>query len=69
MVKHGQHRAPVSKPGQKRVSAKISHLHKTEPKMSHEQMVAMSLAMERAGRLGPKGAYKPVKKPAKRGKR
>lgn len=55
-------RAPVSKVGQKRVSAKISKLHKAEPKMPHKQHVAMALAMERAHRLGPKGAYKPVKK-------
>ena len=67
MAKHSAHRvapkrAPVSRAGQKRVSAKISHLHKTEPGMPHKKMVGMSLDMERAGRLGPKGAYKPVKK-------
>ena len=67
MAKHGAHRAtpkraPVSKAGQKRVSAKISHLHKTEPEMPHEQKVAMSLEMERAHRLGPGGAYKHVAK-------
>ena len=65
MVKHGAHRAapkraPVSKAGQKRVSQKISHLHKTEPEMPHKQMVGMSLGMERAHRLGPGGAYKHV---------
>ena len=62
MAKHEAHKAPVSKAGQKRVSAKISHLHKMEPEMPHKQMVAMSLDMERAGRLGKRGAYKPVKK-------
>ena len=48
----------VSKAGQKRVSAKISHLHKTEPDMPHKKMVAMSLEMERSHRLSPKGVYK-----------
>ena len=61
-------RKPVTKAGQKRVGEKISSLHKAEPAMPHEQMVAMSLGMERAHRLGPGGAYKPVKKPAKKGK-
>ena len=55
-------RTPVSKPGQKRVSAKISTLHREEPAMSHEQHVAMALAMERAHRLSPKGGYKRGKK-------
>ena len=55
-------RAPASRAGQKRVSAKISHLHKAEPGMSHEKHVATALNMERAHRLGPGGAYKPVKK-------
>lgn len=49
---------PVTRAGQKRVSAKISHLHKTEPGMPHKKMVAMALNMEREGRLGPKGGYK-----------
>ena len=59
----GKKRAPVrGKAAQQRVSAKISHLHKAEPGMPHDQKVAMSLEMERAHRLGPGGAYKPVKK-------
>ena len=58
----------LGKAGQKRVSAKISHLHKAEPEMPHEKMAAMAISMERAHRLGPKGAYKPVKK-AKAGKK
>ncbi len=53
---------PVSKAGAKRVSAKISKLHKMEPEMSHKAMVGMAMGMEHAGRLGPKGAYRPVKK-------
>ena len=52
----------ATKPAQKRVSAKISHLHKAEPEMPHKQMVAVAVNMEREHRLGPKGAYKPVKK-------
>lgn len=59
--------AVKGKAAQTRVSAKISHLHKAEPGKSHKQHVAMALGMERAHRLGPKGAYKPVhKQPAKR---
>lgn len=69
MAKHAAHksitRPKVSKAGQKRVSKKISHLHKAEPEMPHKKMVAMALSMERAHRLGPKGAYKPVRKAAK----
>ena len=61
-------RQPVGKKAQKRVSAKISHLHKTEPEMPHDKMVAMALNMEREHRLGPKGQYKPVKKPTKKKK-
>ena len=55
---------PVSKGkgAQKRVSAKISKLHEAEPAMPHKQMVAMTLSMERAHRLGPAGAYKPKAK-------
>lgn len=30
--------------------------------MPHKKMVAMALSMERQGRLGAKGGYKPVKK-------
>ena len=60
-------RKPVSKAGAKRVGAKISKLHEAEPGMPHKQHVAMALGMERAGRLGAKGAYRPVhKQPAKR---
>ena len=69
MTKHAAHgkgvKPKVSKAGQKRVSAKISHLHKTEPGMPHKRHIAMALNMERAHRLGPKGAYKPVRKAAK----
>ena len=65
MAKHGA-RKVKGKVAQARVSAKISHLHKAEKGMPHEQMVAMSLEMERAHRLGPKGAYRPA---AKKGKR
>ena len=54
-------RTPIGKAGQKRVSEKISHLHKKEPGMSHEQMVAVALNMERKQRLGPKGGYKKKK--------
>lgn len=54
------------KAAQARVSAKISHLHKAEPEMPHEAMVGKAMGMEHAGRLGPKGAYKPVKKKGKR---
>ena len=53
---------PVGKEGQKRVSAKIRELHKTEPEMPHKQMVAMALSMQRAHRLGAKGGYKKGKK-------
>lgn len=59
-------RKPVSKPGQKRASQKISHLAKAEPQMPPKQRVAMALEMERAHRLGPGGAYKPVKKKGKK---
>lgn len=55
-------RKVTGKAAQKRVSAKISHLHKAEPSMPHEQKIAMALSMERAHRLGPQGQYKPVKK-------
>jgi len=56
-------KAPVkSKAAQARVSAKISHLHKAEPAMPHKQHVAMAINMEREHRLGPSGAYKPVKR-------
>ena len=48
----------VSRAGQKRVSAKISHLMREGEKMPHKQMVAMALSMERTGRLGAKGGYK-----------
>ena len=53
-------KSPITKAGQKRVSAKISHLHKTEPGMPHKQMVGMSLQMEREHRLSATGAYKPA---------
>lgn len=59
-------RTPIKgEAAQGRVSAKIRHLHETEPDMPHDKMVAMAMSMERAGRLGPKGAYHPVKKRAK----
>ena len=50
----------VSRAGQKRVSAKISHLMREDHGKvgPHKQMVAMALSMERAGRLGAKGGYK-----------
>lgn len=51
----------LTKEEQKRASAKISKLHKSEPEMPHDQKVAMSLEMAREHRLGPKGAYKPKK--------
>lgn len=58
-------RTPVKgKAAQGRVSAKISHLAKTEPTMPPKQRVAMALSMEREHRLGAKGGYKPVKKAA-----
>jgi hypothetical protein len=44
----------------KRVSAKIRRLMKEG--MPQEQAVATALSMERAGRLGPKGKYRRVKK-------
>ena len=57
MAKHG--RTPIKgKAARARVSAKISHLHRTEPGMPHKQMVGMSLSMERQGRLGKRGGYK-----------
>jgi len=43
----------------KRVSAKITHLIEVEGK-PQKQAVAMALSMERAGRLGPRGEYRPV---------
>ena len=55
-------RKPVGKKAQTRVSAKISHLAHTEPSMPAPQRTAMALSMERAHRLGPGGAYKPVAK-------
>lgn len=48
--------------GRARVSAKISKLAKTEPQMAPKQRVAVAYSMERAKRLGPKGAYRRVKK-------
>lgn len=60
-------KTPVKgKAAQARVSAKISHLHKTEPGMPHKQHIAMAMEMEREHRLGPKGAYKPAKKSRKK---
>ena len=58
----------VSKAGQKRVSAKISKLHHTEPQMPHKKMVAMALSMEREHRLGAKGGYKKAPSKKKGGK-
>lgn len=62
LAKGGAVKPKVSKAGQGRVSAKISQMHKMEPEMPHKQMVAMSLNMERKGRLGKKGGYKKAKK-------
>ena len=45
----------VSKAGQKRVSEKISHLHKAEPEKPHAQHIAMAINMEKEGHLGPRG--------------
>ncbi len=53
-------RGKASKEGQKRVSAKISHLR--EEGVPEKKAVATALNMERAGRLGPKGGYKRGKK-------
>mgnify|MGYP001610043674 CR=1 len=59
MAHKGAYRGKVSRAGGKRVSAKISHLMREDHgKMSHQQMVASALEMERAGRLGPKGGYR-----------
>ena len=59
-------RTPVrGKAGQRRVSAKISHLHKAEPGMPHKQHVAMAINMEKQHRLTASGGYKPVKKKGK----
>lgn len=50
----------MNRMGQKRVSAKVSKLmHEGKPQ---KQAVAMSMSMERAGRLGEKGGYKRKKK-------
>ena len=51
-------RTKVSKAGQKRVSAKISHLAHTEPEMASKQRVAMAISMEKAHRLTKTGVYK-----------
>lgn len=59
MAHKGSYGGKVSRAGQKRVSAKISHLmDEDHGKMPHKKMVAMALNMERAGRLGAKGGYK-----------
>ena len=61
MAEHENHKKKVypaiPKAGGRRVEAKISHLHDTEPKMPHKQKVAMASAMERRGRLGEHGEY------------
>ena len=59
-------RSPVSKGGQERVSAKIEKLVKSAevpntPK-GRKQAAAIAYNMQRAGRLGPKGQYRRVKK-------
>ena len=46
----------VSKAGQQRVSAKISHL--MQEGIPQKRAVATALNMERKHRLGPKGGYK-----------
>lgn len=55
MAKHSAHRKPVSKAGQKRVSAKIAKLRR-EGKTASEAAGA-AFGMERTGHLGPKGGY------------
>lgn len=55
-------RKKVSTTGQKRVSQKVSRLAHQEPAMPPKQRIAIALNMERAGRLGPKGGYKPKRK-------
>ena len=61
MAEHENHRKQVypaiPQKGRSRVSAKISHLAKSETDMPQKQKVAMSLAMERRGRLGEHGEY------------
>ena len=59
-------RSKPSKEGRKRVSAKIAHLMDSEGK-TQKQAVGQALNMEREGRLGPRGGYKPVKKRKQRG--
>jgi hypothetical protein len=50
-----------------KVSSKISLLrHEGVPQ---DQAVATALSMKRAGRLGPSGAYRHVKRKARRSKR
>ena len=76
MAEHENHRKKVypaiPKKGRSRVSAKISHLHDTEPDMPHKQMVASAMNMEREHRLGEHGEYEeapPKARMLRRGKR
>ena len=59
-------RAKPSKPAQKRVSAKISHLVRTGEKPNtpkgRKEAAGMAYGMEKAHRLGPKGGYKAKRK-------
>jgi hypothetical protein len=57
-------RKKVSKAGQKRVGAKISHLTRKGEGVSPKQRIAIALAMERRGQLGPRGGFTRSKKKA-----
>jgi len=54
-------RKKLSPAAQKRVSKKISHLHRTG-EVTGEKAVAMAHSMERAGRLTEEGGYIRAKK-------
>ena len=67
MAKGGAVKAATPKPKltkaqSAKASAKISHLHKTEPGMPHKKMVGMSMNMAREEKLTKSGGYKPVKR-------
>lgn len=61
-------RAKVSKEAQERVSAKIRHLRREEG-LSTKESAGKAYGMERAGRLGPKGAYRKVHRGGRRSSR